>query len=738
MSNPYIWAGLQRANNDPTTIDEAIAEGIAAHNDDVDAHLGADQSLQSHRASEIIDHRAESVVNDKIKPSARVYTAIVDPSSESDFGSIEAAVEYTLSKLGGVIYIVSGTHYISTTIEIPLGISIVGDGIGNTIIECSVTGGPALLTAGDELGAARTTTIRGLSFDRVTGSVLATDDASAALARSVRVEDCGFENGGSYIVNATEKLLVDRCQFEMNTTAAMVVTDLTISDSNFTGAGAGIALAQHVAATDGAKLRMTNCTLTGTGSQMITGTFSNSEINGGRIGLLTDTVPLCRENDINNRIIGVEIIANGDNDLYIRGRYCRIESNDFTGENGDESLGFIRMALASSKNLFVNNIINQRFGSDRGVQNIIQNVIIRGEGNYDFSDLSELDFLQTRAVITTNPNIARDFQMSYDGAYFYEFNSGNTTVRRWAFNGTSYAPATNFVASNVAITSQALRQNKTTSGRCFFATSTAVRAFDMNLATPVESSLPLSSYPGTPNRLRMSYDESTIVLFTSSGSPALVRMHLYKFDGTNYVYKGFALIKSYTQQDPGGNFSVPGNPIYSQLSMNGDMLTIIVPQGLFPETEGVCTTFVYDVSGDTFRLVESSQDATTLVPATQGESILSADNNTAIYYDNTQQFYYGYDFNTQGTVDGVYFDIQPAATRTYLYTAPAANIALLVNSGSNAPEFYAASGLTLKKLAGDRPTYSGGYLYYACSTNGKRWLRRNGTSTMTVDEFNII
>ena len=56
MANPYIWAGLERATNDPTTIDQAIAEGVAAHNDDPDAHLGPGQALESHRAAEIIDH----------------------------------------------------------------------------------------------------------------------------------------------------------------------------------------------------------------------------------------------------------------------------------------------------------------------------------------------------------------------------------------------------------------------------------------------------------------------------------------------------------------------------------------------------------------------------------------------------------------------------------------------------------------------------------------------------------
>jgi len=66
MSNP-VWGLLEKAQDDPQTILQAIAELIAAHEADAEAHLGTGEALQSHRASEIIDHAANSVVRDKLE-----------------------------------------------------------------------------------------------------------------------------------------------------------------------------------------------------------------------------------------------------------------------------------------------------------------------------------------------------------------------------------------------------------------------------------------------------------------------------------------------------------------------------------------------------------------------------------------------------------------------------------------------------------------------------------------------
>ena len=139
MANSYIWAGLERATNDPTTIDQAIAEGMAAHNADPEAHLGDGESLQSHRAAEIIDHLAESVVNDKIRRTARRYVAIVDPNSDTDFDTLASAIEYARGVGGGDIYLTRGTHFLSADIPTPPTIGLYGDGVGETTLKSNNT-----------------------------------------------------------------------------------------------------------------------------------------------------------------------------------------------------------------------------------------------------------------------------------------------------------------------------------------------------------------------------------------------------------------------------------------------------------------------------------------------------------------------------------------------------------------------------------------------------------------------
>lgn len=68
MADP-VWGLLAKSLSDAQLISEAIDSAITAHNDDPDAHLGAGQSLQSHRAAEIIDHEAASIVPDKFNSS---------------------------------------------------------------------------------------------------------------------------------------------------------------------------------------------------------------------------------------------------------------------------------------------------------------------------------------------------------------------------------------------------------------------------------------------------------------------------------------------------------------------------------------------------------------------------------------------------------------------------------------------------------------------------------------------
>jgi hypothetical protein len=61
------WGDKPKSQVDNSTVDEEIALLIQAHDDDADAHLDATQSLQSHKASEIIDHLARSIISDKLQ-----------------------------------------------------------------------------------------------------------------------------------------------------------------------------------------------------------------------------------------------------------------------------------------------------------------------------------------------------------------------------------------------------------------------------------------------------------------------------------------------------------------------------------------------------------------------------------------------------------------------------------------------------------------------------------------------
>lgn len=66
MADPIVWGELPKSQSDNTTIDQAIAAAIAAHEADPDAHYAAGAAIDIHRTSDVIDHPALSVVPDKI------------------------------------------------------------------------------------------------------------------------------------------------------------------------------------------------------------------------------------------------------------------------------------------------------------------------------------------------------------------------------------------------------------------------------------------------------------------------------------------------------------------------------------------------------------------------------------------------------------------------------------------------------------------------------------------------
>lgn len=91
MADP-VWWMLQKSLSDIQTIAQAIAAAITAHNDDPDAHLGVGQSLQSHRASEIIDHEAQSIVADKFSSSNSGIFVPVNGDLTAEAGNYTAII----------------------------------------------------------------------------------------------------------------------------------------------------------------------------------------------------------------------------------------------------------------------------------------------------------------------------------------------------------------------------------------------------------------------------------------------------------------------------------------------------------------------------------------------------------------------------------------------------------------------------------------------------------------------
>lgn len=60
------WGDLLKSQDDNETIEQAIARIVQEHDDDETAHLETGQSIEAHKASEIIDHLARSVYRDKL------------------------------------------------------------------------------------------------------------------------------------------------------------------------------------------------------------------------------------------------------------------------------------------------------------------------------------------------------------------------------------------------------------------------------------------------------------------------------------------------------------------------------------------------------------------------------------------------------------------------------------------------------------------------------------------------
>lgn len=119
-----VWGTLAKSQIDPQTINEAITAAIADHEADTSAHVDVGESLYSHKASEVIDHIARSVVADKFQQDLFSYNMLVFPLITLDPFTISAT--YSSVGLGCILIRTSQVLNNTATIEnIPAPISTV-------------------------------------------------------------------------------------------------------------------------------------------------------------------------------------------------------------------------------------------------------------------------------------------------------------------------------------------------------------------------------------------------------------------------------------------------------------------------------------------------------------------------------------------------------------------------------------------------------------------------------------
>ena len=132
------WGLQPKSQTDPETIEQAIERIVAEHEHDPTSHLGENESIEAHRKSEVIDHLAESILNDKLYIASRAYTAIVGSDENDDYADLQSAIDYVHSVGGGSVYIKSGTYILGQIITLYENVKLVGQSRESVFLDCII------------------------------------------------------------------------------------------------------------------------------------------------------------------------------------------------------------------------------------------------------------------------------------------------------------------------------------------------------------------------------------------------------------------------------------------------------------------------------------------------------------------------------------------------------------------------------------------------------------------------
>jgi hypothetical protein len=137
------WGLLQKSQEDDETIEEAIARLIVEHNENEEAHTAEGQSLQSHKASEVIDHLANSIVSDKVL-SFQITSKQLNRSKRFQFPPLESidAYDYGSTPTNGYVFL-DGVNNVEIQNDLSNG-AIGKFGSGNSSIKADSSKNPFL------------------------------------------------------------------------------------------------------------------------------------------------------------------------------------------------------------------------------------------------------------------------------------------------------------------------------------------------------------------------------------------------------------------------------------------------------------------------------------------------------------------------------------------------------------------------------------------------------------------
>lgn len=217
-----IWENLPKNPLEPQRISEAIDAAVEAHSADPEAHLAEGASVEMHRQNEIIDHPAESVVNDKLFSSARAYTAIVDPTHESDYDTIEGAIEFVDSVGGGNILIMPGTHYLNETVELKANVNLYGVDRNTCTIVTNATSGGVFRLEDIALYTDESQTIERLTFQSDDGFCFDYGASGDISMIELIFNACTFVGNNRYLSINCFNMNFNDCIFFIGTQACIV------------------------------------------------------------------------------------------------------------------------------------------------------------------------------------------------------------------------------------------------------------------------------------------------------------------------------------------------------------------------------------------------------------------------------------------------------------------------------------------------------------------------------------